>query len=93
MQVICSGSKQLDLTYTDAAAVADATLAKAETTAQSPDPTALAAADAVTIAVKAVEFATAAAQAEPAQAFNASAKQRTQQPLECRMTYSHVACV
>ena len=54
------------LTYTEAAAVADATLAKAEPMPQSPAPTALAAAADVTSAVNAVEFATARAQEDPA---------------------------
>lgn len=58
--------KGIELTYTEAAAVADATLAKAEPTPQSPDPTALAAAADVTSAVNAVEFATGRAQDDPA---------------------------
>ena len=54
------------LTYTEAAAVADATEARADPTPQSPAPTAEAAAAAVVRAVNAVALATAAAQEEPA---------------------------
>ncbi len=75
------------LTYTEAAAVADAAEARAEPMPQSPAPTAEAAAAALVRAVNAVAFATAAAQEEPAG--NAALSQAELAGLHCQQQNPH----